>query len=299
MENMEKMGEKEVQIATAGNNIRSLILQMKDQFAMALPKHITPDRFLRVALTAINKNPKLGNCTKESLLACLLDCSQIGLEPDGRKAHLIPYGNQCTLIVDYKGLVELVRRSGEIADIHADIICKNDMFEYSYGTNSTLIHKPNLADRGEFLGAYSFVKLKDGAFSFEVMGSKEIENVRKRSKAANLGPWVTDSPEMAKKTVFRRHSKWLPLSSEYQEALQKAIEKDFDLPKDIIDINSIKMGNAVKNPFLLDAKKEQKEVIPPKGQAEEFNADENPSELTPEERREYGLEKEQRGKIKK
>jgi len=222
----------ETKAVTKPNDIRSLILSegAKKQFALALPKHLTPDRFVRVALTAINKTPKLLQCNKESLLTCLLDCSQLGLEPDGRKAHLIPYGDKATLIIDYKGLVELARRSGEIADIHADIVCENDDFKYSFGTNGTLIHKPNLKDRGEPIAAYSYVSLKDGSSSYEVMNRDEVEAIHKRSKAASNGPWVTDWAEMAKKTVFRRHSKWLPVSS---ELFQKAMDTDYDIPVDI------------------------------------------------------------------
>lgn len=222
----------EIQKKEEPGNLRTLILQMKSQFALALPKHITPDRFMRVALTAINKTPKLMACTKESVLACLMDCSALGIEPDGRNAHLIPYGLACTLIIDYKGLVALARRSGEIAYIHADVVCENDKFEYAFGSGAFLKHSPALRDRGAVIQAYSFVKLKDGSEDFHVMNTQEIEATRERSKAGKSGPWVTDFPEMAKKTVFRRHSKWLPLSSEFQEA----VEKDFDVPADILQL---------------------------------------------------------------
>jgi recombination protein RecT len=221
------MGEtKKEMVQKQPDDIRSLLMSegAKKQFALALPKHIKPDRFVRVALTALNKTPKLAECTRESLIQCLMDCSALGIEPDGRKAHLIPYGNRCTLIIDYKGLVDLARRSGEIADIHADVVCAGDKFEYSFGSDSKLIHKPALKDRGKPIAAYSFVRLKDGSSSFEVMNIEEIEAIRKRSKAGSAGPWVTDWAEMAKKTVFRRHSKWLPVSSEFQEAA----EKDYD-----------------------------------------------------------------------
>lgn len=220
----------------AEETIAGLLTRMKAQFAMALPKHITPDRFMRVALTAINKTPKIGQCTRESLLACLMDCSALGLEPDGRKAHLIPYGDKCTLIIDYKGLVDLARRSGEIADIHADVVCANDTFEYSFGSEGKLNHKPKLGDRGDVVAVYSFAKLKDGSTSYEVMDRDEVEAIRNRSKAGNAGPWKTDWNEMAKKTVFRRHSKWLPVSS---EKLAEALEKDFDLPSDIVDMSGV------------------------------------------------------------
>ncbi len=218
-------------ITTKKDDIRSLISSdsLKKQFALALPKHLKPDRFIRIAITAMNKNPKLLQCTKASLLSCLMDLSQLGLEPDNRKAHLIPYGDKCTLIIDYKGLVDLARRSGEIADVHADVVYQNDEFTYSFGNEGKLIHKPSLKSRGEPIAAYSFVRLKDGSSSYEVMNVEEIEAIHDRSKAGSSGPWVTDWAEMAKKTVFRRHSKWLPVSSEFQEAA----EKDYDVPIDI------------------------------------------------------------------
>ncbi len=218
-------------ITTKKDDIRSLISSdsLKKQFALALPKHLKPDRFIRIAITAMNKDPKLLQCTKASLLSCLMDLSQLGLEPDNRKAHLIPYGDKCTLIIDYKGLVDLARRSGEIADVHADVVYQNDEFTYSFGNEGKLIHKPSLKSRGEPIAAYSFVRLKDGSSSYEVMNVEEIEAIHDRSKAGSSGPWVTDWAEMAKKTVFRRHSKWLPVSSEFQEAA----EKDYDVPIDI------------------------------------------------------------------
>jgi len=200
----------------------------KRQWAMVLPKHLTADRMARVALTALTKTPKLMECTQESVMSCLLDCAAMGIEPDGRRAHLIPYGNKCTLIIDYKGLAELALRSGLVSHIHADIICDNDTFEENLGRVVT--HKIDRRKvRGEMYAAYSHVVMKDGSESFEIMSKDEIDGIRKRSKSSGSGPWVTDYNEMAKKTVFRRHSKWLPLSPEFRDAL----DKDDSMPIDV------------------------------------------------------------------
>jgi len=224
---------------------------------------MTPDRFTRVVLTTINKTPKLSECTRESLLACLMDCSALGIEPDNRMAYLIPYGNQCTLVIGYKALVALARRSGEISDIHADVVCANDFFEYSFGSEGRLVHKPKLGDRGDVVAAYSFAKLKDGSCSYEVMDLEEISAIKNRSKASKSGPWVTDFNEMAKKTVFRRHSKWLPVSS---EKMQEALEKDFDVPTDIVDFSKagkpvVSMPQAIEAPVAGELSEEEKEQI--------------------------------------
>jgi recombination protein RecT len=192
--------------------------KMRQQFALALPKHLTPERFCRVAITALTRTPKLADCTQESFFKCLLDLSAMGLEPDGRRAHLIPYGNTCTLILDWKGIAELALRSGLIAKLHADIVCENDAFVYDMGevtTHSIDWRKP----RGAMYAAYAMAQTKTGERFFAVMTKDEIDGIRKRSKAGQSGPWVTDYNEMAKKTAFRRLSKWLPLSAEFRDAV--------------------------------------------------------------------------------
>jgi len=194
--------------------------KMREQFAAALPKHLTPERFTRIAITALTRTPKLVECTQASLMRCLLDLSSLGLEPDGRRAHLIPYKDQCTLIIDWKGLAELAMRSGIIAKLHADTICENDDFAYDLGEITR--HVVNWkAPRGAMYAAYAMAVTKDGSKFCAVMTKDEIDAVRQRSRSSNNGPWVTDYNEMAKKTAFRRLSKWLPLSAEFRDALDK------------------------------------------------------------------------------
>lgn len=190
---------------------------LREQIRLVLPKHCTAERMVRVALTALMRTPKLAGCTPESVMKCMLDLSALGLEPDGRRAHLIPYGNTCTLIIDYKGLVELARKNGEVSYIRADVVCDKDVFTYVNGEVNHAIDFRN--DRGPMYAAYAVVTFKDGSKHSEVMVRSEIEAIRKRSKAGDDGPWVTDYNEMAKKTCFRRASKWITLSPEVQDAL--------------------------------------------------------------------------------
>ena len=198
----------------------------REQVGKALPKHLTPDRFIRVAVTTMNRVPMLAQCDQASFFNALLTLSQLGLEPDGRRAHLIPFRNnkkgivECQLIVDYKGIVELISNAGDVANIHADVVCDNDTFVYDKG----VLQQHNIdfkAPRGEVYAAYALIRFKDGTEKCEVMTKDEIAAIRKRSKAAESGPWVTDWNEMAKKTVFRRASKWVKLSPEQHEIIEK------------------------------------------------------------------------------
>lgn len=216
----------------------------KTQVARVLPKHITPDRFLRVALTAALKTPKLLQCTTESLTQCLLQCSQFGLEPDGRRAHLIPFEDRkkqitiCTLIIDYKGLVELAIRSGLVSHIHADVIREGDVFEYSVGEITKHVpwflrrddQKPS--EMGEDIGVYAYARMKDGSSAVAILSNAEVYSIRDNSQGwrafksgfAKTSPWDPSNwvseQEMKKKTALRRLTKVLPLSPEFRDAVE-------------------------------------------------------------------------------
>jgi recombination protein RecT len=198
--------------------------QFRATIAKVLPKHLSPDRMARVAITALTRTPMLAECDQASFFRCLMDLSQWGLEPDGRRAHLIPFRNnqkgivECQLIIDYKGLVELCYRSGVVSNIHADVVCENDVFDFDLGEITR--HKIDFkAERGKVYAAYAIVTMKDGTKKCEVLSKQELDGIRARSKAGKSGPWVSDYNEMAKKTAFRRVSKWIPLSAEIRDAI--------------------------------------------------------------------------------
>lgn len=210
-----------------GTDIMTALKGDDFQAAMAevLPSHLTSERMTRVALTTIRRTPAILQCTPQSFFNCMLELSAAGLEPDGRHAHLIPYKDECTLVIDYKGLVAMALRSPDIVRVHADIICQNDVFVYDKGIVRSHQVDP-FNPRGEMLGAYALVEFTNGSEKAELMTIEEIDKIRDRSRAKSSGPWVTDYNEMAKKTVFRRCSKWLPLSAE----IQAAMNGDDDVP---------------------------------------------------------------------
>ena len=199
---------------------------MQKQFALAMPKHMTPERFSRIAITALNKTPKLAECNQTSLFQALLDLSRLGLEPDGRACHLIPYGKNCQLILDYKGLVELVKRNGDVASVHADIICKND--DYEIELKQVKHHKYKLGeDRGEMVGVWACAEYKDGTKQWEVMSKADVDKIRDGSRAGKSGPWVDHYDMMARKTVVRRLCNMLTLSPEIKTAIDHSDKHEF------------------------------------------------------------------------
>lgn len=203
--------------------------RVKNQLATALPKHMNADRMARIITTEIRKTPALATSNIQSFLGAVVQCSQLGLEPGGALGHayLLPFGNgkatdgksNVQLIIGYRGMIDLARRSGQIISISARTVRQEDEFSFEYGLNETLKHVPKSDDDEIITHVYAVAKLKDGGVQFEVMTFNQIESVRKQSKAVNNGPWKTHWEEMAKKTVIRRLFKYLPVSIEIQQAV--------------------------------------------------------------------------------
>lgn len=231
-------------LAAKTQTFRGLLDKMKSQLAMALPRHITPDRMNRIVMTYMQQNPALFDCTIESVLRCVVELSQLGLEvgPTGG-AHLIPFKRTCTLVIDYKGKVDLARRSALIKTIYAEAVYEKDEFSYSLGLNPTLVHIPSdEKDRGRITHAYAVVKFTNGGDQFKVVNASDIERAKSVSKSASYpdSPWKKYEDAMWCKTAVHRLSPFLPRSPEiiraerleYAEAEGEApmIDVEFEVP---------------------------------------------------------------------
>jgi recombination protein RecT len=211
------------EVQSTALQIRDLLSRNRDQIEAAIPKHVSADRLMRVAVGAVARTPALQKCEAASLFQCIVQCATLGLEPSGPmgEAYLVPYGQTATLIIGYRGLINLARRSGKVTLFYADYRCKNDPFRIKRGAHPDIEHDiPVDVERGEITHFYAVVHFTDGSLDFEVMSLEEIEGIRTRSKAGNSGPWKTDYTEMAKKTAIRRLCKRLDLSVELHEAVE-------------------------------------------------------------------------------
>lgn len=206
------------------------------EIGKALPSGYSPERFVRVALNAFIRNPLITRtCTQRSIIRCLIDLASLGLECDGRRAHLIPFKDECTLIIDYKGLIDIILRgsNSHVSHIHGEIICANDKFEHNAGeviTHTWDVSKP----RGDEVAAYVQLKLKDGNRQSCIISKDDINKIRDASQGYKYAlangkqhPWINQWGEMAKKTCLRRLSKWLYLSPETRDAFE-VDDSDYD-----------------------------------------------------------------------
>jgi recombination protein RecT len=186
------------------------------------------ERFRTVALHAVTSNPKVLESDPASIIEAIRDSATLGLEPNGLmgEGYVLPYRNRNTgryeaqFQVGWRGLLKLIRRSGEIASIDAQCVYEEDEFALDLGSEPRVVHRPSLTARGNRVGAYAICRLRSGELVIEWMPNAEIEMVRRSSRAADDGPWVDWPDEMARKTVLKRIAKRLPLAHVAERALE-------------------------------------------------------------------------------
>lgn len=202
------------------DQVRHQLTAMQPQFAAALPKHVSAERFVRVVMTALQMTPALLNADRRTLFASAMKASQMGLLPDGREGAIVTFKDQAQFMPMVAGIMKMVRNSGEISTWSVQAVYENDNFDFCLGDEEHITHKPALSSRGKIIAVYSIVSMKDGEKSREVMSVEDVNAIRARSRSGNSGPWVSDFAEMAKKTVVRRHAKRLPMSTDLDDALK-------------------------------------------------------------------------------
>jgi recombination protein RecT len=221
--------------------LRHQLGNMTGEFQAALPAQIPVDRFTRVLLTAVQNNPELlYEVERRSLWNAAMRAAQDGLLPDGREgAIVVRRDRQRGKVANWQpmiaGIRKKARNSGEIATWDAHVVCAGDSFQFQLGDNPQVHHSYDLTTpRGEIIGAYSVCIMKDGTKSYEVMSIDEIHAVRDKTdawKAFEAGkikstPWADYEGEMCRKTVARRHSKVLPMSTDLDDLIRRDDDRD-------------------------------------------------------------------------
>lgn len=244
--------------AAAGRQLQRRIEDRRPQLAALLSVDLETergramlDRFVTVALHAATSNPDLIRCTTDSLVEAIRQSAILGLEPTGALGDgamvvynetvsgevLAPSGRGMIVVKRqvptarfqpmYRGLLKLARRSDQLLVIDSNVVYEADGFSLSLGMEPRIDHDPVISgERGGYLGAYAFAKLRTGETLVEWMSYADIEAVRKTSRAKDNGPWVTFWSEMARKTVLRRLMKRLPLESAAEHAIRLDVEAE-------------------------------------------------------------------------
>jgi recombination protein RecT len=203
--------------------VRSQLTRMAPELAKVLPNHVTPEKFERVTLTALQRSPDLLACDRKSLFESVMQCAQDGLIPDGREAALTKFGQKVAYMPMVAGILKKVRQSGDLVTITAQMVYANDKFEYWIDDEGEhLAHKPEiLDDPGEAKAVYAMAKTKDGGVYIEVLRMSDVHKIRSSSRGGNAGPWAQWTDQMAKKSAIRRLAKRLPMSTDLERIVQR------------------------------------------------------------------------------
>lgn len=239
-----KVGDRNLSFDARLTSVGEVMKHTASRMMAALPKHITPERMMRVALNTIRKNPKLLECNVASLFGAITEAATYGWEIGGILGHayLVPFKDECQLIPGYKGLVDLCRRSGQISTISCEVVHQGDEFRYSLGDDPHIFHKPNdtdpKRDSKPITHVYLVVKLRDGGIQRSVWSQQKIdahkEQYSQSWRRAEPGKkdsfWHTAWPAAAKKTVIRDMIQrgLLPVSAEYREVVDRGLRHDDD-----------------------------------------------------------------------
>lgn len=209
-------------------NLPEIIATQEAKIQEILPPGMDAKRVVRLARLAIVRNPKLLECDPISVVESIMVASQLGLEintPIGG-AHLVPYGKRCQMIPDYRGLIRLALKNGDVIKLVAREVYEGDLFHVIQGTQENIEHVPLLGDEaradGQISGFYAVATMAGGVTVHEYASRGDVDKIRARSKAGSSGPWKTDYAAMGKKTLIKRVLKWLDLSPN----LALAIEMD-------------------------------------------------------------------------
>ena len=204
-------------------NIAQLFAAKKDALAALLPKHLSADRLIKVALFSMARTPALQACTAESLLTALMRSAEAGLEVDGIEAALVPYKGEATLVPMYQGLLKLAHQHPKVIAVDADVVREGDRFRHRKGLEPLLEHIKADSGRGEVTHAWAVAFLKGGGRQSVVLTLEDIQKTRERSPSAKSGkstPWETDFEAMARKTAIKRLASMLPKTSRMKAAIE-------------------------------------------------------------------------------
>jgi recombination protein RecT len=246
MSNQTAVAKAATTAAATAPKLSDELIELRPELEKVLPAHVSVDKFMRVVMTAISTNPGLRQADRRSLMTSCVKCATDGLVPDGREAALVIFNTKEKSLeggrverwikkVQYMpmvfGILKKVRNSGELQSIVANVVLERDQFRYWVDdAGEHVTHEPNVldADRGKLIAVYAIAKTKDGGVYVEVMTRGQIEQVRAVSKSKDDGPWSAWYDEMARKTVIRRLSKRLPMSTDLETVIRRDDEQ-YDL----------------------------------------------------------------------
>lgn len=277
------------EVATREPGIETQIAELESKFQAAMPRGAEASALVRDAMAVLRQNPKVGQCSPNSIKGALMTCAQLGLRPGiGAlgQAHIVPFWNKDLVTVDpgsgrerrggfeaqfiigYQGMIELANRSGQIDLIVARTVYENDEFHIDYGTD-TVHHIPAMEGRGKPRGYYAKFYRKDSRLAtYEWMSVADAEAHRdkfakqKNKQGEVWGPWKDHFDAMAKKSCVRMLFRWMPKSTQMQSAIvaDESVRLDYETTEIDHSSQRVEPTQLVQGDYDLGADQETGEI---------------------------------------
>lgn len=196
-------------------------------------------RFITAIISAVNTNPELAACDKNSIVSAALLGESLKLSPSPQlgQYYMVPYNDTkrgCKVAqfqLGYKGYVQLAIRSGYYKKINVLAIKEGELVKFDpleEEIEVNLIDDEQEREQAETIGYYAMFEYHNGFRKAIYWSREKMEahaNQYSKGYKARKGYtfWEKDFDGMAYKTMLRQLiSKWGIMSIE----LQNAIEKD-------------------------------------------------------------------------
>lgn len=231
------MSNTQVAVSPA-KNLSTFLDKYKGQIANALPKHISPDRMVRLTMTAFSQNSALQKCDLHSIFGSVVVAAQLGLEIGvGGQGYLVPYGGKAQFVPGWQGLVDLVSRAGR-ATVWTGAVYIGDEFDWALGDAPFIRHKPGAGGDSyrDITHVYAVGRVNGSQYPvIEVWTmDKVIKHLSKFNKVGGRHYALEKNGQnmemYARKVVLLQVLKYMPKSIEVQRAMDVANAVDAGKP---------------------------------------------------------------------
>ncbi len=242
------MSNNQVAVSPA-KSLSTFLDKYKGQIANALPKHISPDRMVRLTMTAFSQNPALQKCDLHSIFGSVVVAAQLGLEIGvGGQGYLVPYGGKATFVPGWQGLVDLVSRAGR-ATVWTGAVYIGDEFDWALGDRPFIKHRPGAGGDSwkDITHVYAVGRVNGSEYPVIEVWTMDrvVKHLNKFNKVGGRHYALEKNGQnmemYARKVVLLQVLKYMPKSIEVQRAVDVATAVDagkaFTIDSDMVVIN--------------------------------------------------------------
>lgn len=200
------------------------LYKRKDLLGAGIPGHMTVEREIRTATVMLMQSKDLQAATPDSFYTAVSIAVNSGVGLGSGKGYLVAYKGKCSYVPGWKGLVDLVSRTGR-GTVWTGVVHKGDDFDYALGDSPFCRHRPgDNEDHKDITHYYAIGRVKGSEWPIIAVWS--VAKVGKHLKQYNkvgAGHYAhkdENNMEMyGRKVVLLQVLKYMPQSQDLENAI--------------------------------------------------------------------------------